>query len=442
GLAQRLDAVVVGNTAQEREQFQQLPSQNKERYYHARDEPLCADVVLERHSELPGHQKRSLVICNTVDRARELFSAIRERSDAEVLLLHSRLLPEDRNQTEDKIREVFGKEHSGGDYIVVSTQAIEVGVDMSSAALHTELAPANTIIQRAGRCARYENEVGHVFIYRHAFKNDEQIDLLAEVNPYRGQEDEFHRAWQKFTEYNGRRLTFDDEQDILTFVHGDRDKHILQSLDEKNHQYRQNMYAVMRGDEGTDARHLVREIIQQQVTIHDNPKELLDDPFAYPSFGLHPGTLQGYIKEWLNSDNYHYEGDIVAIRENKDRDRFEDDAQANDERFYTYPVNDPKSGWMAPLLVVHPRLATYDPVLGFVANAGGDWVARKPESEKRETSTRPQYCYRKETYEKHIELVYRAFEEFWPEALWAAQQLERRFGWPQGSVTKAAQLAV
>ena len=44
---------------------------------------------------------------------------------------------------------------------------MEAGIDISADNLHTELAPLNSIVQRAGRCARYEGVrgIGTVWIY-------------------------------------------------------------------------------------------------------------------------------------------------------------------------------------------------------------------------------------------------------------------------------------
>ena len=155
-LASQLDAVIVPHPddAAAQSAILNLPSQRKVRRYHTIDESMDADAIVGMHRD------RTLVICNTVDRARYVYEQLIDRvkgSDTRVLLLHSRFLPEDRAQTEDSIRHHFGKEWqaTGGSFIVVSTQAIEVGLDITSSILHTELAPANAIIQRAGRCARY-----------------------------------------------------------------------------------------------------------------------------------------------------------------------------------------------------------------------------------------------------------------------------------------------
>jgi len=47
-----------------------------------------------------------------------------------------------------------------------------------------------------------------------------------------------------------------------------------------------------------------------------------------------------------------------------------------------------------------------------------------------------------ETYEDHIRHVYQAFDELWAEVDYAARRLEARYGWPQGSIRRAAELAV
>jgi len=49
--------------------------------------------------------------------------------------------------------------------IVVSTQVLEAGIDFSAELLLTESAPADCLVQRAGRCARYEGEEGEMIIF-------------------------------------------------------------------------------------------------------------------------------------------------------------------------------------------------------------------------------------------------------------------------------------
>lgn len=438
GLANALDAVVVGGTPEEQAAFAALPSQQKTRRYHVADRPLSAAAVLETH------QGRSLAICNTVDRARRLYEDICAAKDpaTEVILLHSRFLPEDRSRKEQWIRERFGKDDRGnGSLIIVATQAIEVGVDITSTVLHTELAPANSIIQRAGRCARYPGDKGDVYIYQYSYDYDSdgnwgEIDLCERYRPYVSQKELFGPTLAAFGRHSGDKLSFADEQAILSEVHGEQDEQIVKQLAAGAYQYRRDMFAVMNGSNIHDVSHLVRNMFQQQVTIHPDPKHALDEsPFDAPSFGLHPGKLQQYVTLWLKqADALNLDWAVKYLHE-------EPDPEQKNRTIYTWErVDTPKTAWGARLLVVNPQLATYDPELGFLPDRGGAWQAELPPRDQR--SEKPQYTYHLETYEDHVQRVYEAFQEFWPELAHAARRLEDRFGWPPGSVEQAAELAV
>jgi len=119
---------------------------------------------------------RTIVVLNTVKRACALFEALKknangkkvapqpsvetETSKPKIVLLHSRFRPEDRKQ---RVAEVLAEPPPEGT-IVVSTQVIEAGVDVSATTLFTELAPWASLVQRFGRCNRRgeENELAKV----------------------------------------------------------------------------------------------------------------------------------------------------------------------------------------------------------------------------------------------------------------------------------------
>lgn len=97
---------------------------------------------------------RTLVIVNTVDAAVEIFRTLRKMVDGpEVVLLHSRFRPTDRSAA--VVRAVADPNPSGAGVIVVSTQVVEAGVDITAQTLITEAAAWSSIVQRAGRCNRY-----------------------------------------------------------------------------------------------------------------------------------------------------------------------------------------------------------------------------------------------------------------------------------------------
>jgi CRISPR-associated endonuclease/helicase Cas3 len=431
-LADLLDAAIVPGTPEEQNAILSLESQQKTRRYQVSEQPLSAETVL-RH-----HVGRSLVICNTVDRARALYQAITDQkaADTEVLLLHSRLLKPDRERVEDTIRARFARGVNDGSLIVVSTQAIEVGLDITSKALHTELAPANAIVQRAGRCARYAGEIGDVYIYGAAQVDDEVVDLTENVMPYKSQAEQFAETLRQFRERNACTFDFAAEQAVISAVHGPRDRILLDKLQMGSYDHRRTMFSVMRGDD--DPQHLVRTVLQQQVTIHANPDALLEAPFDAPSFGVHPGTLKGYVKRWIErGGELDIENPVMYLWQSKAE---EASNQSNKSEYKWEQVPTPETARGAPLIVVHPLLATYDSLLGFLPDDSGQWEAELPKREERQVDNQPRY--RLETYEAHINHVYRAFTELWPEMEYAARQLEQAFGWEQGSVRRAAELAV
>lgn len=104
-----------------------------------------AKLVLENHVE----GQLTLVIVNRVQRAQELYEALKKagRKD-DLALVHSRFRSPDRKAHQDLLI------HGSGDRIVVATQAVEAGVDVSARVLITELAPWSSIVQRLGRCNR------------------------------------------------------------------------------------------------------------------------------------------------------------------------------------------------------------------------------------------------------------------------------------------------
>lgn len=117
-------------------------------------------------------ERRSIVLLNTVARAQTLYGELRaaiERRGRPVrlLLLHSRFFSGDRQAKEEEIRQLFGPRRDADiSAILVATQVIEAGLDISCEHLHTEVCPVNALLQRAGRCARFEGEAGTVHIYR------------------------------------------------------------------------------------------------------------------------------------------------------------------------------------------------------------------------------------------------------------------------------------
>lgn len=108
-----------------------------------------ARLAVERHR--PG--TLTLVVLNTVERAQEVYRRL-ARADmaAERTLLHSRYRPLDRAKHTLSLGE--RPDADGPGRIVVATQVVEAGIDVSAAILITDIAPWSSLVQRFGRCNR------------------------------------------------------------------------------------------------------------------------------------------------------------------------------------------------------------------------------------------------------------------------------------------------
>jgi CRISPR-associated endonuclease/helicase Cas3 len=107
------------------------------------DYKALADTVRSVHR--PG--MLTLVVLNTVPAARAVYRHLRG-GPADCALLHSRF------RGIDRAGRVAGVVACPEDRVVVSTQVVEAGLDLSAAVLVTEAAPWPSLVQRAGRCNR------------------------------------------------------------------------------------------------------------------------------------------------------------------------------------------------------------------------------------------------------------------------------------------------
>ncbi len=140
------------------------------------DTPLYSNNEVNIPDELLGKikNKKTLIVLNQVKRAQRVYEEIKSRlnlNNNQIVLLHSRFTKSDRNSHEKKAISLIPHKEDGkivtqNDIgIVVSTQVLEAGIDFSAELLLTELAPADSLIQRAGRCARYEGQEGEIIIF-------------------------------------------------------------------------------------------------------------------------------------------------------------------------------------------------------------------------------------------------------------------------------------
>lgn len=115
------------------------------------DEKEMAEFLAKHHLA----NRLTLVIVNTVKRANAVYGMlVKNKAFAgKIELVHSRFRPHERKQWRERFLNRAACENT--DRIVIATQVVEAGVDISAACLITDLAPWPSLVQRFGRAARY-----------------------------------------------------------------------------------------------------------------------------------------------------------------------------------------------------------------------------------------------------------------------------------------------
>ncbi len=423
-LAQRARAVLRFVSPDE---ASRIPSQaNKNRRLRWIGRPLEVDDIV-RH-----HRGKTLVVCNTVERAQLLYQEVRRAvgvrdGKTDIYLLHSRFLPEDRAEKERVLVQRFGK-GSQGSGIVVATQVIEVGLDVSFDILHTELAPASSLIQRAGRCARFEGEAGTVFVYDLA--QDER--KARQYGPYRESQEEVDATAEALAAIGGyRRISFHDELELLDRVHGDRDLRKLRALN-KYARRAQVDSAVMTGDPA-QVRELVRDVDAINVIIHSSPCRLdlrrRPQAFSVPSSGVY---AFGRSLDLKGADR-----GAVLVPRFPDGDDYSATVQWE-------PIREWTELKAAFLVCIAPQYASYDAEMGLrLGKVGSPSVTG---FESRETigpgSEREPVRYRREMYVDHARRVVAAFQAQQDRHRTGVQRLASIFGVSSEQLSRVCAAAV
>ena len=130
---------------------------NRHEVYKIPRDPASPDTMAAACDEILqaalAAGEKVLVICNTVLGAQAEYQRLTARFPAErAMLLHSRFRRQDRARLEKELKEEF--DDKPGPCFVVSTQVVEVSLDISFDRMLTEAAPLDALIQRFGRVNR------------------------------------------------------------------------------------------------------------------------------------------------------------------------------------------------------------------------------------------------------------------------------------------------
>lgn len=123
---------------------------------HRSDDGAAIDEVAERLARAAASGARVVWIRNTVREAQAAWRAVVSRSSAtENYLFHARFRACDRSVIEQNVLKLFGRSAPSGGRVLVATQVVEQSLDLDFDELHTDLAPVDLLLQRAGRLHRH-----------------------------------------------------------------------------------------------------------------------------------------------------------------------------------------------------------------------------------------------------------------------------------------------
>lgn len=447
---------------------------------------MTAHAILDAHAvACERGAGASLVVCNTVAQAQEMYTRLRETletsgalAQTRLCLLHSRFTQGDRQKKRDELEKWLGTcswragRYLGPSTIIVATQVVEVGLNISAGVLHTELAPANSVIQRAGRCARFADQLGEVIVYHPLAPLNESdgISPLAELGALDEASDQGKRnanrpylpydrktcdaTWRELVrrhEANGRlpqSFGFADEQALIDAVHTDDDAKMIERFRRTDGQIERAIKDSLATHEPGAGTELIRDVANVSVIIHDNPETIATRPWDWDAFSLRPSTL---LKDWDKLSARKEALDIpwvMMTMEPESRDREESDNSREPRYLWRVIRHEARRGEItaALRLALPSTLATYDDQLGFrlLLDDAALSTGRVSQSASAVRPTANSAIGGKQgSYVEHITGLMRAYD--WSvrrELLWGAQRIEAALGLAPGSVDEAVRLAI
>lgn len=401
-----------------------------------------SDTTINTETILKCHKRKTIVICNRVEKAQQLYNEISILTLAglkqeNIICLHSRFFVDDRKLKEEKLKKLFGKNNDES-AILISTQVIEAGMDISCDTMHVEISPINSFLQRVGRCARWENQFGEIYVYDILEMEERET---VQIEPTNKEEQQQIRAINnKYLPYSkelceatlGRlkTITFIDNDiaqqlvdDILT-TQELNDYALINQSDFNKSKIQQswgscekNMYS-----------QTIRDIQSIEIAIIDytTEKEISFIPYKYQTISLYKWSFIKWVKEILAEKDFDHEDDVIFIAEKK-----------SDSTILDFDTFDKDGFTLKPVRSIEPLKSCYDIVFvdksifkythgaGLEIGSGSNYSPLRPfDKEEKEAIE-----YKKDTFFQHNKAIINCYErEYKPKLQFAFNQLNEYWG--------------
>jgi len=159
-------------------------------------QPCFIDNAIKEIVSLYKKREKQIVIVNTIAKAQSIYNELINKIGKQnnILLYHSMFTHFDRAYSKKSKESIMFKWKTNYNnslrWIIISTQAIEISVDISCTIMHTEMAPIDAIGQRGGRLNRgnkFHNNKAIMHIYKtenykpYYFNKEGEINLIQET---------------------------------------------------------------------------------------------------------------------------------------------------------------------------------------------------------------------------------------------------------------------
>jgi len=388
-----------------------ITQKGKERKLYVCDnKSINGEEVLKLHNNIQGmngdNSKKSIVMCNRVDNAQQIYRDILthlETDDTDVILIHSRFLEKDRKEKEDKIKYLFSKNNKESNIILVSTQVIEVGIDITSHIMHTEISAIDSFLQRIGRCARYQNEKGSIYIYQPLNEGEKRY------LPYN--EEATIKTMEVLKELDGQILNSHISQEVINRIYSketDIDRKDNEKVGTNTGDFLVESWKL---PDKKNFKDLVRNVIGCNIIISEwIPGKT--SPYNYQSLGISPWSLRSKVKEIAKDTDDWLVKEVIEL--NKE-----------DKTEYTYKQIDANDIYPGSLYILNPQYFSYDQEIGLTFNEKSKYMFERLSYEKREPEL--DRDYQEESYLQHIIAIKKEIDVIKKELQYGIELIKREF---------------
>lgn len=410
--------------------------------YEAKKGVFVQNGTINAQTILKLHKKKTIVICNRVEKAQQLYNDITTTNltglnKSNIICLHSHFFDEDRKQKEKKLKQLFGKGNNES-AILVSTQVIEAGMDISCDTMHVEISPINSFLQRAGRCARWEGEHGNIYVYDVLeLEEREQLRLetddkeeLAQIKAINNKYLPYDKALCEGTLNElkkvlliGKDISQNLVDKILTLHEAEDYERIVQSdynrskIQEAWNTCEKNMYS-----------QTIRDIQSIEIAIIDYEKEKNTAfiPYKYQTIGLYKWSFIKWAKEIFKERDFDLDDDVVFIAEKNLESQFIDIDTNDLDSYLLKPVRDiALLKTCYDIVFVDKSIFKYTAGAGLELGVGSICSPLKPYEKKEKEITE----YKKDTFRQHNKAIIGCYEQvFKPKMNFTFKQLNAYWG--------------